>query len=88
MYSDIVNENVTVLLKPVISHTKEGKDSELLEGIISLCCRWKVSQGLTNASIAFKSIGVMDRKELILQEIKAIFKNDQQYIDAIIPCYE
>ena len=87
-YGEIVNDNVTVLLKPVITHAKETGNSVLMEGVISLCCRWTLKQALTNAAIGFKHIGIIERKDVIIEEIKSIFKNDQQLIDAIIPCFE
>lgn len=86
--SEIVDENVTILLKPVIQKAKETSDSTLLEGIINLCCRWKIKQALTNASIVFQTIATPERKEMILKEISSIFKKDDQFMNAISTCYD
>ena len=52
----IFEENLNILLKPLIGMAKKLDHSDLLVAIIQICCDSNIKEPLTNCMIAFKGM--------------------------------
>lgn len=85
---EVLHENISCLLKPVLTNAKETKNEKLLDLILTFCIRFGIKQSLINTLIALKPIISIEKSEVTLVELERVFQIDEDFIKTVKTCLQ